>query len=45
MKTKATDFPLAAFAAPLRSVSLVDEAMVLPSVVALVVIASKGYQE
>lgn len=45
MKINATLLPLAAVAAPLKSVSLVDEAMTLWSCAALVVMAAKGYQK
>ena len=43
MKTRAMSLPAAAFAAPVKSVSLRDEVTVVPSCFALVVIASTGY--
>lgn len=43
MKTSATVLPLAALAAPVRSVSLSDVVTVVPSVLARAVIASEGY--
>lgn len=43
MKTSATSFPDAAFAAAFRSVSLKDEEMVVPDP-ALAVIAAKGWR-
>jgi hypothetical protein len=43
MKTRATSFPVAAVRAAFKSVSLVDEAIVVASVLALVVIASSGF--
>jgi hypothetical protein len=42
MKTSAADLPAAAFAAPLRSVSLVDDVIVVPSELARVVMAESG---
>ena len=41
--TRATAFPEAAIAAALRSLSLVEDETAAPSVLALVVIASSGY--
>ena len=43
MKTRATDFPDAALAAPVRSVSLSEVVTVVPSALARVVMASEGY--
>lgn len=43
MKTSATSFPDAAFAAAFKSVSLKDEEIVVPDP-ALAVIAAKGWQ-
>ena len=43
MKTRAMSLPAAAFAAPVKSVSLRDEVTVVPSCFALVVMASTGY--
>ena len=38
-------FPVAAFAAALKSESLVEELIVVPSALAFVVIASRGYNQ
>lgn len=43
INTNATSFPEAAVAAAFKSVSLKEEAMVVPSVRALVLMASRGY--
>ena len=43
MKTNATSFPVAALAAPVRSVSLSDVVTVVPSALARAVMASEGY--
>lgn len=44
MKTRATSFPVAVDAAVFKSVSLREEAMVVPAEVALAVIASSGFK-
>lgn len=43
MKTNATSLPLAAFAAPVRSVSVSEDVTVVPSLFARAVIASMGW--